>query len=303
MILIITTSVDRTTDLLIGRLPLPEVFRFNADLLAEYEMEFTPNSFRLRDPVGRELTAEGVTACYFRKLNFPTTPNMPAGGSVAAWLQKTQSTYAHELYDWFRGTDKMVLEIGAHYSPGKITQMNMASAFFPVPPWFAGVSPRIGELPFARNCVSKNLSNTFIQDFKGHLIAKVDAGQLDPAYPWFLQEMTHSRADVTVVYVNGRCFAYECPRKEGDVDCRTYEKYDKWQSVPLSDGNEKAIVAFMQKARLNFGRLDFLAGDGERLFFLEVNTNGQWGWLDLKGENGLFDAIAEEILAVHRRNA
>ena len=35
----------------------------------------------------------------------------------------------------------------------------------------------------------------------------------------------------------------------------------------------------MQRLGLRFGRLDFLAGDGE-LSFLEVNSNGQFGWLD-----------------------
>jgi len=42
MILLISTSDDRTTDLLVDRLPEAELFRFNADLLAEYQIEFIP---------------------------------------------------------------------------------------------------------------------------------------------------------------------------------------------------------------------------------------------------------------------
>ena len=58
----------------------------------------------------------------------------------------------------------------------------------------------------------------------------------------------------------------------------------------------------MRRAHLNFGRLDFLRGNDGELYFLEVNSNGQWGWLDYKGDNGLVDAIIGEILAVHRMN-
>ena len=303
MILLISTSGDPTTDLLVDRLPKAELFRFNADLLAEYQIEFTPSHCYIRDPLGRELKPERVSACYFRKLNFSVVPDIPAGGSVESWLQKTQTVFANELYNWFRSTGKVVMELGANYALGKIGQMNLASEFFPVPPWFAGVSAGIHELPYAHECVSKNLSNTFIQDYKGHFVHKVDATRLDPAYPWFLQQMIRSDADITVVYVNGKCFAYECPRGEGDVDCRMPEKFLEWKPTRLTAQNEQAILGFMRKARLNFGRLDFLLGNSGDLHFLEVNTNGQWAWLDLKGDNGLFDAIVAEIMAVHAGNS
>jgi hypothetical protein len=49
----------------------------------------------------------------------------------------------------------------------------------------------------------------------------------------------------------------------------------------------------MSQLGLRFGRLDLLAGDTrcEQVWFLEVNPNGQWAWLDLGQDNGLFDAV------------
>jgi hypothetical protein len=303
MILLISTSKDMTTDLLVEHLPADKLFRFNADLLTDYQLEITQNHFQIRDPSGREVTSDQVAACYFRKLNFTKIPDIPAGGSVEAWMYKTQSVFAHELYNWFRGTERIVLEIGAHHVLGKISQMNLAADYFEVPRWFIGVSGRIHDLPYGDHCVTKNMSDVFIQNYKGNLVTKVQSSQLDPSFPWFLQEMVESKADVTVVYVNGKCFAAECPREEGDVDCRLYEKFHQWRPCSLSDAQQASIAAFMRRARLNFGRLDFLRGADGRLLFLEVNTNGQWGWLDLKGELGLFKAIAEEILTVHRANS
>lgn len=292
-----------TTDLLVENLPVDELFRYNADLLTDYQLEFTQNHFYIRDPSGREISSDQVTACYFRKLNFTKIPDIPAAGSVEAWMYKTKTVIAHELYNWFRGSDRIVLEIGAHHVLGKISQMNLAADHFEVPRWFIGVSEKIHTLPYADRCVTKNMSDVFIQNTKGNMVTKVQADQLDPSFPWFLQEMVESEADVTVVYVNGKCFASECPREEGDVDCRQYEKFHQWKPCSLTDDQQQSIRAFMKCARLNFGRLDFLRGADGRLLFLEVNTNGQWGWLDLKGEHGLFKAIAEEIIKVHRANS
>lgn len=302
MILLITTSVDQTADMVVARLPADRLFRFNADLLAEYRVEFTPGRFRLRDPLGREVRDDTVTACYFRKLDWPFVLDVPAGGSPENWLRRHQAHFAHELYDWFRGTPRIVLELGARHELRKIAQMNLAAGFFDVPAYFAGVSEAIRDLPYAADAVSKNLANTFVQDFKGHRVSPVDTRRLDPAFPWFLQTRAAAASDITVAYVNGLTFAYECPRDDSEVDCRTIAKLTRWTPTRLAPAETEAVVGFMQKADLRFGRLDFLRGYDGRLHFLEVNTNGQWGWLDPKGDTGLLDAIVGEILAVDRRN-
>jgi hypothetical protein len=49
-----------------------------------------------------------------------------------------------------------------------------------------------------------------------------------------------------------------------------------------------AICEFMNAADLKFGRLDFVV-DGNDWAFLEVNPNGQYGWLD------------DESLSLHHR--
>ena len=165
------------------------------------------------------------------------------------------------------------------------------------------MSPAIHSLPFADHAVNKNLVDTFISNFKGHQVSKVDTRTLDPAYPWFLQEQVQASADITVAYVNGKTFAYSCERTTSDVDCRTVAKFFQWAPIQLAATELESIQAFMRRARLNFGRLDFLRGNDGELYFLEVNTNGQWGWLDYKGDNGLVDAIVGEILAVQQTNA
>lgn len=56
----------------------------------------------------------------------------------------------------------------------------------------------------------------------------------------------------------------------------------------------------MQETGFEFGRFDFLR-KGETLYFLELNPNGQWAWLDLEYKNGIFECIANEIKKVYKR--
>ena len=65
-----------------------------------------------------------------------------------------------------------------------------------------------------------------------------------------------------------------------------------------------AIKGFMDETGYRFGRFDFIRKDGE-LWFLELNPNGQWAWLDEKNEHGLVSMVADAIKAedlAHREN-
>jgi D-alanine-D-alanine ligase-like ATP-grasp enzyme len=50
----------------------------------------------------------------------------------------------------------------------------------------------------------------------------------------------------------------------------------------------------MDETGYRFGRFDFIRKDGE-LWFLELNPNGQWAWLDEKNEHGLVSMVADAI--------
>ena len=61
---------------------------------------------------------------------------------------------------------------------------------------------------------------------------------------------------------------------------------------PLSD--HQGLLSTKQDSSLQFGRLDFLQGQ-DGYHFLEVNSNGEWAWLDTEGRYGLLPKVAEEI--------
>ena len=67
-----------------------------------------------------------------------------------------------------------------------------------------------------------------------------------------------------------------------------------WENFELGDDLTNRICAFMDEAKLSYGRLDFLLMNA-MAWFLEVNPNGQYAWLDQEGKQGMIAAVIEEL--------
>ena len=151
------------------------------------------------------------------------------------------------------------------------------------------------------------MTQTPIGKGKVFFVKEVDPRALDLSYPWFVQERIEGEEEVTVVYIDGNTYAASAPRNSFDgEDSRTalFVNPTSWPRCSLSTDDERAIKGFMDETGYRFGRFDFIRKNGE-LWFLELNPNGQWAWLDEKNENGLVSLVADAIRRedrAHREN-
>lgn len=305
MLLVLTQSEDITTDVVLDRLADLEVFRFNIDLWKSYEWCVDGDSFLLTDPTGRTCEESATCAVYLRKLYFnPPLIDVPAGGSEEHWLRGEIEMVWTGIRDLAMETGKLAL---VHPSPrgrwNKIRQMRVAARYFRVPPWAAYHAP---ACPMESPVVVKAFGQNHIGNGGLMTVREVPPERLSHAYPWFIQrKISKATHDVTVAWVDGAMFAYELSRDDFDGDdCRVPSTLNDltWSPCDLSPSERTAVESFMTATGLSFGRIDFLR-DSDGLWFLEVNPNGQFAWLDPVGENGLLDAVAAAIRKVHSRNA
>jgi len=299
MLLIFTNSIDTTTDLLLDRMPGLPVFRFNIDLWREYAWQVGPNGFWLEDPTGRRCDTESTLLVYQRKPIFLEEIDVPAHGCLENWCREEVTAIWRDLYFDYCAQGRACLVHPGRGKRGKIRQLWLAKEFFSVPDWLAF---RGGNIPETLSSpVAKGLTQTPIGAGKLFFTREVAPGQLDPAFPWFLQEKIHAEADVTVVYLEGEIFAFELDRQSfSGVDYRVHvTDVLPWRPILLKSTEETAIRGFMTETGYGFGRLDFLRCHSE-LHFLELNPNGQWAWLDEEGKHGLLARIAEVIREQYR---
>ena len=299
MIFIATCSQDTTTDIVMKELDDSSVLRFNIDKPEDFTWDFHSGGFRITDkPSGKEITEKTLSSFYLRKPMYFDLIAIPKFGCTENWRREETD----ELFsDFFRECQSRGLTTLIHSQNnkyGKLRQLLLAGRHFHVAPWhfFHGELPK--ELKHGR-WVVKSMTQTPVGKGKVLFVKEVDPCALDLEYPWFVQERINGEEEVTVVYIDGEIYAASAPRNSFDgEDSRKalFVNQVSWPRCAISSKEEHAIKGFMDETGYKFGRFDFIRKDGE-LWFLELNPNGQWAWLDASNENGLVTLVADAIKA------
>lgn len=292
MVLLLTSSYDITGDLFVDHCGSQNLFRFNYDLFDKYQLTFSDTGFVIRDPSGRQISNTEVTACYWRKpypFAVQTVPN------TELFFEEHQRRYLlRELSSILERTGVWhLLRNPACLPVGKATQMIVAQAFFPVPEWRITGGEAISSLP--DQPVVKALIQVPV-DGKNFLVTqRVADRRLSPQFCWFVQTEVRATHDVTAVYACGKIFAWCFKRNpSAPLDWRiTREGQDatNWFDCDLTDVELRGVQNLMAALKLHFGRLDFLRADDGTLYFLEVNQNGQFAWLDPNDRRGMLSWV------------
>ena len=305
MIFIATCSKDTTTDIVTGELDASGVFRFNIDKPEDFSWDFHADGFRIVDKTAdHEITGKNITSFYLRKPMYIDSVDVPKYGCVENWRREETSELLNDFYRECQNRNLVALVRSKNSHYGKLRQLLAAKKYFHVAPWhfFHGELPE--QLKRGR-WVVKSMTQTPVGKSKIFFVKEVNPAALDLSYPWFVQERIEGEEEVTVVYVDGQTYAASAPRDSFDMEDsrKTLMEHPRaWPRCELSPAEECAIKGFMDETGYRFGRFDFIRKDGE-LWFLELNPNGQWAWLDEKNENGLVTMIADAIRredAAHR---
>ena len=300
MHLILTSYLDVTTDMLIDRIG-NKAIRVNNDRPQDHEIQVCQEGFRIIDKHGRAVNEKSLRTAIIRK---PAPMTNDTRDEAIHSFRETSTAHASLLqlieHAW---PEKLPISPSRIREVTKFVQLFAAKGIFTVAPWAFTTHPirsglpedvvikTLGGMPFSPGIGSESATFIYVQP--------VRISELAEGYPWFLQEPIPARFDVTVLYIDGKMFAQRLDRQSfTGLDWRKHigtEMDNGWENVVLPDGLSRRIEAYMGKLDLRFGRLDFLApGDNlEDALFLEVNPNGQWAWMDIKMNNGIFDAMIE----------
>lgn len=297
MIFIPTCSQDTTTDLVIKELNPETVFRFNIDKPDDFSWDFNANGFCIIDKISnKKITEKTLTSFYLRKPMYFDSIDIPKYGCVENWRREETEELFKDFYRECQSRGLVSLIESKNSSYGKLRQLLIAKKYFRVAPWhfFHGEIPQ--EMQRGR-WVVKSISSAMIGEGKVFFVKEVEPKLLDLNYPWFMQERIYGEEEVTVVYIDGKMYAANYPRNAFNTeDSRKsfMENPTVWPHCELSKKDEESIRGFMNETGYRFGRFDFIRKNGE-LWFLELNPNGQWAWLDENNERGLISMVADAI--------
>ncbi len=283
--LILTDSYDATTDLLVHYVGNDNIFRLNIDKWEETRIHITKELIKF-SIAGNEVSDNEISKVLWRK---PLNNDLETDNYISSELKYI----FREIFNCFSHQNKTILVTpNIERYIGKIIQMRIASDYFNIPEWEINLNNNFND----GLCVVKSLATEKTNNNKIIYTTKVLKEHLNIKYPWFVQNLIYAKLDITVVYINGKCFSFELKRDNNLIDWRKEinKKNQTWHLHKLPLQMQIKIDLFMKKVELKFGRLDFLYGQST-YYFLEVNPNGQWAWLDLHNKNGLMSEMIRLI--------
>jgi glutathione synthase/RimK-type ligase-like ATP-grasp enzyme len=100
--------------------------------------------------------------------------------------------------------------------------------------------------------------------------------------PAIYQEMIVKTLDVRMVLLGSAVYSYALRTPDQALDWRQEvgQGHVTIEEVATPAEVERGVLAFAREARIEFGSFDFAVGRNGRWWFLEVNEEGQFLWLD-----------------------
>jgi hypothetical protein len=323
LILLVTSSDDLTTDYLIRRIEERRIpfFRFNTEqLLANFDicLTVTGNStdFSISDRMrGVVLRRDEIIGAYFRK------PRPPYAISDTA--ENTEHAFNHrELLETLRSIWRMIPKERWLNHPemlwlanNKVKQLMVARDIgFSIPDTL--ISSKSKEVSdFARthgqDVIAKAVKNGFLHSKNSTTLiftSSLDTADhdsiatADTVVPAMLQPRLNKELDIRITIVGQSIFSVALlsqEHAETSTDWRTWDLVDGidlvHKHIELPVEITRMCLELNRRLQLRFSCVDMVLTKSGDYYFLEVNPNGQWAWIEDLVGLPIRDAIIDEL--------
>jgi len=304
-VLILTNHQDFSSDWVVRLLRRRnvDVLRLNTEMIHSWAWDVDPvrGSWRISQPK-RSAELVGLRGVYYRRPERPRVKGLTRSDSnlvVRQWRALLDGLESIRDVRWVSPPHRI------DEAESKIRQLSRATELgFAIPETLITNSRAAATEFVARagsRVVAKGLSApilgpsrqpAFVFTTEVDRGALEDLGEPDPA-PVILQQMVHPKEDVRVTVVGSRVFA--ATTTSTSVDWRTQDPPASFQPYQLAADLAERCVEMVSSFGIRFGGIDLaIAQDGEA-FFLELNPNGEWGWLEHAGLP-IAEAIVDELV-------
>lgn len=115
--------------------------------------------------------------------------------------------------------------------------------------------------------------------------------------PVFLQRYVPKKVELRITVVGARIFTCAIHSQDSERTKHDWRRYDfanvRHEPYQLPQDIEAKLLRLMKRWELSFGAIDMILTPDDRYVFLEINPNGQWGWIEGITGMPISRAIAE----------
>lgn len=298
LILIITSSFDKTCDYLQAKYKSANFFRFNTDLFYQYHVSFTANGFSITNESNFNVNTLNCSAIYYRK---------PAHQSLSTIIDKHYHNFTHReclafidgITDSFDGVC-LSQPSRMRVADNKILQVKAAkSVGFTIPEFsICNNSDFVNKKENDTSIVKPLASGHILKDGYKEIIQTnlYDSSVVNDALaytPVYFQSYQEKDYEVRLTIVNKKGFCVKIV-SDNQVDWRKLNNKIMYETIDTPDYIFSMCLDYMKFFSLRFGCFDFIVKDG-RWYFLEMNANGQWLWLEFETKLPISDEIMRAL--------
>lgn len=302
MLLVLTNSADATADYLVSILErrYVDTLRVDTDLVTgagEIHYDRSGPSIVVG---GRRILPGDVSNIWYRRperLKDGRFGDGPEGRlGLAEWAEAIEALLAHvPPRKWM---NHPAANSGASH---KLLQLTVAGTLgFKVPATLLTMNPDEARAFFRTNdgrVIVKPLSAAYLERADGrdsliytNAIGESHLEHLDDLLlcPTLFQQRISKELDVRITIVDSEIHGmalHACDeRGEQRCDIRRNNMVDvRYSQIEIPQQVESCLRRMMEHFALRFAAVDMVVSNAGDWFFLEVNPNGQWAWLDLDG--------------------
>lgn len=313
-ILLITNKSDITTDFVVKQLTINGVafYRLNTeDILTKVflSFDFYKNEFHLLDN-DSEIIIDllQIKTVYYRRPLLPKINNENLTKGEEYFIQSEIINYLEGLYKILKNAFWISSVYSIREAESKIYQLQIAKELGFTIPRSLLTNDKDCALHFTKNieCIVKPIKTGYIQDEdQERLIFTTlfkDYEQLDRIQfcPTYFQEFINKVADIRVTVIGEKVFAAKIHSQEHEetkIDWRKAEKLKlRYEKINLTSELESLCIKLTKKLSLNFGAIDLVEDMKGDYYFLEINPNGQWAWIEKQLDYKISHEIAKLLM-------
>ena len=294
IVLVITSSHDRTCDYLISKYKEVNFFRFNVDKFSTYKISISADRFEINNRF-REINNNNCKSIYYRK---PVPEDL-----IGIYEEKYHQFSYRESYSLIEGLAEgfsgkcLSRPSSMRRSWNKVFQAMTASEVgFKLPKLSITNNTDSVKHLCENKSIVKPLSIGSIADssHKEYVQTNLYDSKCDLSFlkytPAYFQLYIEKDYEVRVTFVGKKAFSVKIDSEDA-VDWRKPGNKVDYSVFEIPESIYMNCLNYLDKTDMAFGCFDFIVS-GEEWYFLEMNSNGQWAWLEF--ETGL--AISKEII-------
>ena len=295
-ILIITCSYDKTIDYIIEKNKYrANFFRFNVDLFANYGITIS-NSYWEISYRNNTINSNTTLSIYYRKPTFPDTSDFAPeyrriiNSDILAIIDGLANSFSGVVL-----TKPYLLR----QAENKIFQLIYAKSHSILMPksfignndhWKCINDQRIIK-PISVGKIETSSGIAIIQTNLMHENDSYDSPELTPVY---IQEYIKKSFEVRITVVDDDFFAVKIV-SDNMIDWRAGNN-NQYEIIDIPIEIKKCIKMVMKDFQLRFGAIDYIVDIDGKWYFLEINPNGQWQWLECILGLSISDSIMNMLL-------